>query len=128
MSTDYSKFVELARRLIDKSGRSCEFQKLSAVAADPAKPWLGAGAPTVIEPVTTMAVFLPDGAGFGKLIEDNELFKSSEQMVLVAPPVGGEDLSDYHTVLDGGVRWKINVTKALAPGPVTVLYAMGVSR
>jgi len=128
MATDFTEFVELARELIAENGRSVTFQKLDASAADPAKPWKGAGAPTVEAEVTTTAVFLPDGSGMGKLIEDNDLFKKAEQVLLVAPPASGEVLGDFHVVLDGGSRWKVDVAKELRPGPITVLYAMGVSR
>lgn len=125
---DHTEFLDLARELIADEGRSVTFQKFDGTAADATAPWNGPGAPTVADSETTIAVFLPDGAGFGKMIEDNELFKSSEQMVLVAPPVSGKILGDFHAVLDGGVRWKINVTKELKPADLTVLYAMGVSR
>lgn len=125
---DHTEFLELARELIAEEGRSVTFSKLDGTPADSAKPWWGPGTPTPIDPVTTLAVFLPDGSGFGKMIEDNELFKSSEQMLLVAPPVSGEVLGDYHVVTDGGVYWKINIVKELKPADLTVLYAMGVSR
>lgn len=125
---DHSDFLALARELIAADGRLVTFSKLDGTASDPAKPWWGPGAPTLAASVSAYAVFLPDGAGFGKMIEDNELFKSSEQMLLVAPPTSGEVLGDYHVVQDGGVRWKINIVKELKPADLTVLYAMGVSR
>ena len=125
---DHTEFLELARELIAEEGRTVTFAKLDPTAADPNKPWKGAGTPTLTGQVSTLAVFLPDGSGFGKMIEDNELFKSSEQMLLVAPPSTGEDLGEYNLVVDGGVRWKINVTKELKPADLTVLFAMGVSR
>lgn len=130
---DHSKFLALARRLITREGRSVTFGRLDPVSADAARPWKGpvraAGAPpALVNSVVCLAVFLPDGAGFGKMIEDNELFKTSEQMLLVAPPVTGEDLGTYSVVLDGAVRWKVNVIKELKPADLTVLFAMGVSR
>ena len=125
---DHTEFLELARELISEEGRSVTFQRLSAVPANNAKPWWGAGAPTVEASVTTLAVFLPDGSGFGKMIEDNELFKSADQMLLVAPPETGEDLGTFHVVVDGGSRWRIEVAKELKPANLTVLFAMGVCR
>lgn len=125
---DHTEFLDLARELIEAEGRSVTFQMLDGTPVDDNTPWNGPGAPTVSASKTTIAVFLPDGSGFGKMIEDNDLFKSSEQMLLVAPPASGEILGDFHVVLDGGVRWKINVAKELKPADLTVLYAMGVSR
>ena len=130
---DHSKFLALARRLIAREGRSVTFGKLATTSADADRPWKGpariAGLPPPLtNEVTTIAVFLPDGAGFGKMIEDNDLFKNAEQMVLVAPPASGEDLSGYNVVVDGSVRWKIDVIKELKPADLTVLFAMGVSR
>lgn len=125
---DHSDFLALARELIQEEGRSVTFAKLDTTAADADKPWRGAGSPTLVGQVTTMAVFLPDGSGFGKLIEDEELFKKSEQLLLVAPPNTGEDLSDYNIVVDDSVRWKIAVTKCLKPASLALLFAMGVSR
>jgi hypothetical protein len=130
---DHSKFLALSRKLIAREGRSVTFSKLVATSADAARPWKGAARnvgdpPPLTGGVTTIAVFLPDGAGFGKMIEDNELFKSSEQMLLVAPPESGEDLGAYDVVTDGSVRWKINIAKELKPADLTVLFAMGVSR
>ncbi len=127
---DHSKFLALSRKLIAREGRSVTFGKLDAAAPDPSKPWksVSNNPASFAEEVIAIAVFLPDGAGFGKMIEDNELFKQSEQMLLVAPPTTGEDLGTYHIVVDGASRWKINVVKELKPADLTVLFAMGVSR
>lgn len=125
---DHSDFLALARELIQEEGRSVTFAKLGTTAADVDKPWRGAGSPTLVGQVTTTAVFLPDSGGFGELIEDEELFKKSEQFLLVAPPSTGEDLSDYNIVVDDSVRWKITITKCLKPASLALLFAMGVSR
>lgn len=128
-ATDFTEYVDLARELIDENGRSVTFQELASTPADANKPWAGAGVPTVMTTVSAFAVFLPDsGSGLGLQLEDDELFKSAEQVLLVAPPAGGEDLSTFHAVLDDGVRWRITVAKVLKPGPIPVLYAMGVAR
>lgn len=137
---DHTEFLELAREMISEEGRQVTFGKLDATPADANKPWKGPGEPTVTFPVTTMAVFLPDGtlgvmggSGFGGLITDIALFKSFGQVLLVAPPITGEDLSQYHIVVDGdsftdAPQWKIGAIKELKPADLTVLFAMGVSR
>lgn len=130
---DHTEFLELARELISEEGRSVIFAKVGTTSSDSDRPWKGpsraAGSPPpLVDTVTATAVFLPDGSGFGKMIEGNELFKTSEQVLLVAPPESGQDLGSYSVVVDGAVRWKINVTKELKPADLTVLFAMGVSR
>lgn len=131
---DHSKFLALARKLINKDGREVQFLKIQPASADPDRPWKGpartAGDPPPPSHIAVaMAVFLPDGAGFGKMIEDNDLFKTSDQMLLVAPHDDPSvNLAEYQLVEDGGVRWKINVIKELKPADLTVLFAMGVSR
>lgn len=127
---DHSDFLEMAREMIAEDGRAVTFYQLSAVAADPAKPWQGQGTPTLLNPAPTFAVFLSHFGEFdlGKNVFDKELFKNSEQLLLVAPPISGEALEDYHIVVDGGVRWKIDIARVLKPGPIVVLIAMGVSR
>jgi hypothetical protein len=127
---DHSKFLALARHLIAREGRSVTFGKLDDSSADSERPWKTSGnnPANLVGAVDCIAVFLPDGSGFGKGVEDNDLFKSSEQMLLVAPPTTGEDLSTHSVVVDGARRWKINVIKELKPADLTVLFAMGVSR
>lgn len=128
---DHTEFLELARELLSEEGRQVTFAKLDATATDPTKPWKGPGAPTLTGSIQAYAVFLPrlvSGGGFGKTIFTDELFKSSEQLLLVAPPVSGENLNGYSIVVDDGVRWTINVTEELKPANLTVLFAMGVSR
>lgn len=124
----HQKFLDLAQKLIARHGREVVFSRLGKGPADSDKPWQGAATPTEIAPVNAVAVFLPDGAGFSSVTTDDELFKSSEQVLLVAPPISGEDLSTYDVVTDQGVAWKINVSRMLQPGALAVLLAMGVSR
>lgn len=138
---DHTDFLELARELIADDGRQVTFIKLTDVVADNSKPWRGPGAPAILASVTTFAVFLPDGTlgtlglggGFGTFNTDDDLFKSSEEILLVAPPTTGENLTDFHLVVDGATATtdnarKINLSKELRPADLTVLYAMGVSR
>jgi hypothetical protein len=125
---DHTEFLTMAREMIKADGRLVAFAKLSATPSDAAKPWNGPAAPALTGSVNAYAVFLPDGSGFSKEIEDDALFKSSEQVLLVAPPESGQDLEGYHIITDGGVRWKVNVCKTLKPATLAVLYMMGVSR
>lgn len=125
---DYEEFAELAQELIGESGRPITMQKLSASIADPAMPWKGPGAPTLLASQATMGTFV-ELFSFIKLgLEtiDNELLKRSEQVVMVPP--GTVDVEKYDLILDGSVLWKIEWARVLKPGPDVVLYWFGVSR
>lgn len=123
---DHSKFVALANRLIEKHGRLVTLQKLSAGPADAAKPWLGAGVPTVAESIDLLAVFVPAaGSDLGKYISDESLLKRVNQVALVQPAQEGLEL--FEQMLDGSL-FKIEWVQVLKPADQTVLYFMGVNR
>lgn len=122
---DYSGPIALALKLITKFGRDVVIEKLSAVPADAGKPWNGPAVPTVLTSVTTRAVFV----GVEELSSmgvDEELLKRVTQGCLV--PAGATALDDFNSMTDGSVRWGIEFLKALKPGPLTVMYAIGVKR
>jgi hypothetical protein len=127
---DHSSFLKTARRLVSKHGRSVSFYKLSNTIANPAKPWEGAGVPTETGLVTTNAVFLPHAGELelGKVIHDMEVFRKAEQMIMVAPPTSGVNLEEYHLMVDGSVRWRIEVIRTIKPANLAVLYVAGVCR
>jgi hypothetical protein len=127
---DHQEFLDLARELIANDGRLVTFGKPTTVSSDASKPWKGPGVqpPELLEPVSVYAVFLPVGSGFSLMQTDEGMFKNSEQVLLVAPPLTGEVLNDYSIIVDGGVRWKIDAMNVLAPADLTLLFAMGVSR
>lgn len=129
MAENTARQVALAQRLIEKNGRGVTFQRFSATAADPDKPWKGPGVPTVAQSQATSAVFLPaNGAmDLGSLGIDKELLKRVEQVCLVAG-IDGTDLSAFTAILDGSSRFKIDWFRGLKPSDATVLYVFGVSR
>lgn len=125
--SDHKKFADLAVRLIDKNGRAITLQTLSGAAADPNKPWLGAGAPTVSAAVDTKAVFLPaSGNDLGKIITSKELLASVEQVALIAPHASL--LEEMTVMLDDGKVWKVEWVQVLKPGDQICLYLFGVKR
>lgn len=129
MATNYARFVTLARKLIENSGRSVTLARLSATPSDPAKPWNGPAAPTQTNTVTTSAVSVPvRGEYLSSVVNNVDLFASSEIVYLVAAPVGGEDLNRYNQITDGGIVYAIDLVEALKPGPLVILYAIGASR
>ncbi len=132
-TADHSDFLELARELIAEDGRVVTFAIIPNLTSDPEKPWRGSGAqpPGLAFEVEVHAVFVPlsSASSLGIIMTDTSLFKDSEQVLLVAPPVTGERLSLYHIVVDSdGSRWKINYVMELRPASLRLLYAVGVTR
>jgi hypothetical protein len=129
MATNYARFVALARALIENSGRSVTLAKLSATPSNAAKPWDGPAAPTTTDAVTTSAVSVPaQGEDLSSVVNNVDLFASSEIVYLVAAPVTGENLADYNQVTDDSIVYNIDRVEVLKPGPLVILYAMGASR
>jgi hypothetical protein len=125
---DYAGILEDVIALIADTGRSTTFQTLSGVPVDSTKPWKGAGAPTVLSSLTTIATFVPPaGVDFGKSLISEEMLSRVEQVCLVAPSasyaIGGS-----HAVLDGSVRWRVAWAQELKPGDVSMLFALGLCR
>lgn len=127
---NHSSFLKLAKRLISKHGRSVTFYKLSNTIANAAKPWEGAAAAVETGATVATAVFLPHAGELelGKVVKDMEVFHTAEQMLLVAPPASGVNLEDYHLVVDGTVRWKLDVIRTVKPASLTILYVAGLIR
>lgn len=125
---DYTKFVKLATRLITAKGRSITLQRLSDSVADPDKPWLGNGEPTITAEVTAPAVFVPHmGSDLGMVVANPELLSTVDQVALVAPVQEGLELMNQILDTDGQV-WRIEWVQVLKPAEQTVLYVVGVKR
>lgn len=130
-TADHSDFLAFAREIIAEEGRVVNFGIIPNIPVDANRPWRGSGAaPDLVFTVETFAVFVPlfGNKTLGFMAQDIDMFKSFDEVLLVAPPVSGEQLSNYNAVEIGGVRHKINHIMELKPASVSLLYAMGVSR
>lgn len=117
--------IALAKRLIAKNGRLVTFQQLAA-SADPDKPWRST-APAIAASAQQAAVQIPISglADLGFELTEAELNSRATAALLTAP--GTMDLTLANQVLDGstyGIEW----TKALRPGTLPILFAMGIKR
>ena len=128
MKEDYSDFVATAKEMIGEFGR-----EISAVTVtrgqpvDPDKPWLGNSEDKDVS-VKTNAVFVGATGGYGQIVANDNLFQTSQQIALVAPPETGEDLRKINQILDGGETWTVSVVKAVQPANDIILYYVGVSQ
>lgn len=129
---DYNRIAATCKRLIDKNGRSINLFKLSADNADPLKPWRGAGVQTLIEPVSTKAVFaigntaIPtESRGLAFDWVDNDLLRITRHVCLVSA-IGLPALEDYKIAKDGNAKnWDIIWGQCLQPGDTRLLYCFG---
>ncbi len=128
MTEDYSDFVTTAKEMIGEFGR-----EISAVLMargkpiNPDKPWLGNTEDQEVS-VKTNAVFVGAVGGYGQIISNDNLFQTSQQIALVAPPDTGEDLRKINQIIDDGEKWTVNVVKAVQPANDIILYYVGVSQ
>lgn len=131
---DYARAQATARRLIRGSGRPVDFVKLKTTLADASKPLDGPAADTAEDPENRLAgvyaTFVPLASNvmLGVTSAMVELIKTSEQMALVEVPEGGQDIRDYHVIVDGNVRYKVDRIEALRPGDTMLMYYVGVTR
>lgn len=112
---DYSGNVALARKLIDKFGRTVTVEKSSNIPADSNREWRGESASATLD---VSAVLLD----FDEADIDGTAVKRGDKRALVAPPTTGEDLTGYETLVDEGRTWRIESVQVLRPGSATILY------
>lgn len=130
MNYDYDPKIKSAQEKIERYGRYVTFIKLSGAAADPDKPWKGAGLPVEEFSRIVKAVFVPVGDSsfsptmFGENIIDSELLKSADQVALVA--ASDKPLEEAHLCIDMGVKKGIEWCRPLRPGDKVVLYFFGI--
>lgn len=124
---DYAPVIATAKKLIKDFGRQAAFQKLSSTPVDSNKPWNGPGTPVVSETQNLDCVFVPaQGLALGKDFVSEDLLKQVSQVALVSPTIN--NLEAFHTVVDGGVTYKIKWVQVLKPANDIVLYAVGVNQ
>ncbi len=127
---NYVRLAATAKRLIDKNGRTLTFRKRSSTPKDPAKPWRG-NVETPAAELTPKGVVLPiSGTDFGdSVFTDFELFKTYTKFAMIAANsvATGNDLQTFSTVEDGGRAYTIGEVAELKPGPVPLVYFVGLS-
>lgn len=123
---DHQKYVDLALRLITKHGRLVSLGVVSGTPVDVNKPWRGTDqAPVIMGPV--MAAIVPfRGFEFGSLFEQQDMFKECDEICIIAG--GQEEFENAHNVYDESKTYAVQWVQRLRPGPLTILYAIGINR
>jgi hypothetical protein len=136
MPVNYTNAAATASRLIEENGRAITLVKLNQTPTDVDKPWRGTTDARNVPELSLAAfgVFVsPSGGGLGFIAEDSEMVRLSEQIVLVAAAsLSGYKVEDFNEIIDPedniNTRWRITKVEMLKPGPVRILYAIGVKR
>lgn len=120
---DYAPTLETAKRLVERFGRKVTLAKLSAATVSVGEPWRGPASPPALG--TTGNQEVP--AVFVGLLKHlgEDFLKDLEQVALIA---SSDDLSAYHLLVDGTVRWNIVRIQTLRPGATSIVHYVGVKR
>ncbi len=138
MATDYAKFQALALRLIGNAGRPVSV-KTTTYTPNPATPWkIGDAATTETLQATTGAFFDEDDViafadlvvkltqGAGATDRTNVQAASTQCWIPAVDLIGPPTVAD--TLVDGADEWEITDVGVIGPGPLPVVYILGVSR
>lgn len=126
-------FAAIARRLIDKKGRTVTLVRHGSTPSDPNKPWRGISTPTDAE-ITGKAVFVPRTLLATTFAENVDGVLSEGEYALFAASNDTVDgvaykLETFNVMQDhNGVEWKIVRTELIAPADTRILYMFEVRR
>ena len=132
---DYVELANIAKELVDDTGRDVKFIRFNQSNVEAGKEWRGSGPdPAGNNPdatATLKATFVPPTSisELGKSGIDEDLIKLAEQICIVAPGATfAEDLATFNVIEDGAIKWKIVSTETLRPANITLAYFIGVRR
>lgn len=116
---EYDNFVSLAKRLIDKKGRTITIRRnTSATPRDASKPWLGN---TISYTDYTVKGVI---TGVGQKYIDDNLVRSGDQNAII--PASGlaivPNLKDF--VVDETFKFEIIKVDTLKPGEQVIMYSL----
>lgn len=129
MAINYTKMKALSQRLISQNGRTMTFVQILPYVSDPSKPWRGDAAarntPTVTLDKTVVVLEPSTNIRVGETAMVDDLLKNYDKVIMV----DGEDVLDqYHEVIDGTERYRIEYMYKLQPGPVLLYHLFGLRR
>ena len=129
---DYTELASMVEEMIDEFGRAISLVELDGTSDDLAKPWRGSTAPrTAATTVSATGVFVEPTsvAELGFMATDFQFTKRAEQVLIVsAKKTGANEIEDFHEVVDGAIRWRIEKVHLLKPGATRLLYFIEVKQ
>lgn len=126
-SFGYDEFEALAKEMIAETGRMVDFVKLESAAADPEKPWLGPGHPTIAQITRCPATFVPAGSGgWGTNVVTEEMLKRTNMICITASAFALPSRIDR--IDDGNTSYGIEWRQTLRPAENAIVEMFGVKR
>jgi hypothetical protein len=128
MAYDYSDDIAFAVEMVAEYGRPITLTKVTRD-VDAANP-LGtpAAADTVVADIPAVFVYPSGLVNLGLSVKSRELMKQSEQIAIIAAD-GATAFDQFTTITDqDGSEWAVMNCEVFKPGPVPVLYYLGVNR
>lgn len=122
---DYVRLAALAKKLIEKNGRSVTFRNL-ATPTDPATPWR-TDAPAVAASATQNAAFVSlSSRHLGIELTQEQLNLRANEMVLAG--ASSLDMLRVNQIVDGPDTYAVQWVQTIKPGDTAVFYAYGIRR
>jgi hypothetical protein len=122
---DYVKMAALAKKLIEKNGRTATFRNL-APSSDPTKPWRSSS-PAVLSSVTQKAAFVSlSSRHLGIELTQEQLNSRANELVMAG--ISTLDLSTVNQIVDGTATFNIEWMQMVKPGDQVLFYAFGIKR
>lgn len=122
---DYVRMAALAKKLIEKNGRTVTFRKL-ATSSDPSTPWR-TSAPAVSASVTQKAAFVSlSSRHLGIELTQDQLNSRANEVVLAGTST--IDMLHVNQIVDGTETFNVEWVQTVKPGDTAVFYAFGIER
>lgn len=130
---DYVALANKANTLVVANGRVVTIIQFDETPQSASEPWLGPvdarGAPNATVDVSAVFVEPSSVVRLGISSDKSTLVTRSTKIMIIAPGATfADDLSTFHEVIDGSIRWMITETEQLFPGDVSMLWFVGVKR
>lgn len=128
----HDNFVALAKRLIDKHGRSVSIRSETYVAST-SQPWKKSAGSSSTTDYKTKAAFLDNDQRYlllalpGRPDQPTTVQMELDRLVLIAADSIPIEITIKDTIVDGSKVWKITQAKLIQPGPTPVVWMLRVA-
>jgi len=121
--------LNMVTRIINVRGKTINVVKLSDSADDPAKPWRASATQVESDNLEAKVMFLPaTGHGMGRLIDRAELTPEISEVAVVIPPITGEDLRNYHLLIENDIQKRVDKWWVVKPADTIIAFIAGIKK
>lgn len=116
-AANHKKFVDMGKKIVSKHGREITLVKFSSD-----------GLGTIIESKKTFAAFMNPATleRLGFRVSTPDFIATAQEVAIVA---SSDNLENFHGLIDSDTTtWKVASIDKLAPGPIPVLWFIGVKQ